>query len=68
MLKQRRPEPDAAAAVKVGVEASTEEGPSDGSFAPGPQSMLERMPGVTSKNIKRIMRGVTSLKVRYAAS
>ena len=63
LLKQKRPEPDATVAVKVGVDASTEEGPAEGSFAPGPQSMLERMPGVTSKNIKRIMKGVTSLRV-----
>lgn len=51
-LKEGQPEPDPATAVGIGVE----ETPTDLAFNPAPQSFLQHLPGVTTKNLPSLLR------------
>eukprot|EP00050_Salpingoeca_kvevrii_P001989 m.184432 g.184432 ORF g.184432 m.184432 type:complete len:109 (-) comp10509_c0_seq3:1-327(-) len=63
ILKRHQPQPDASTAAEHGedTDAVDREG-----YASGPQAFLRMLPGVTAKNIRKIMEKTTNLKVRFA--
>ncbi|XP_042554356.1 DNA repair endonuclease XPF [Dipodomys spectabilis] len=58
-LKRGRAQPDAAAAAAI--SADSEPLPDSERYNPGPQDFLMRMPGVSAKNCRSLMRQVHSL-------
>eukprot|EP00050_Salpingoeca_kvevrii_P001990 m.184488 g.184488 ORF g.184488 m.184488 type:complete len:911 (-) comp10509_c0_seq8:183-2915(-) len=59
ILKRHQPQPDASTAAEHGedTDAVDREG-----YASGPQAFLRMLPGVTAKNIRKIMEKTTNLK------
>ena len=62
MLKKHQSEPDEALAASIGTETTDILEQADDGFAPGPKAFLSKLPGITSNNIRRVMRQVTNLR------
>ena len=60
-LKRLEKEPDPATAVALNSESSDIVEAEDDGYAAGPKAFLSRLPGITSKNIRRVINSVESL-------
>eukprot|EP00035_Acanthoeca_spectabilis_P009230 m.164481 g.164481 ORF g.164481 m.164481 type:complete len:903 (-) comp14657_c0_seq4:1398-4106(-) len=61
-LKKHQAEPDEALAASIATETTDVLESADDGFAPGPKAFLSKLPGITSSNIRRVMRGVKNLR------
>lgn len=60
-LKRLEKEPDPEVAVAIGSESGSIIEAEDDGYAGGPKAFLARLPGITSKNIRKVLETVESL-------
>jgi DNA excision repair protein ERCC-4 len=61
-LKKHQAEPDEALAASIATETTDILEKTDDGYAPGPKALLSKLPGITSSNIRKVMRGVKNLR------